>query len=133
MIRITLIELALVATPFLLFFAYRALIAGMRQKAGREAAVNEAPYQILFLSGAAFALVALFIVVVLGNRADEDPRDMVYIPPMVVGGEVQPGFFLPREEAVERGLVEARERDDDFDPDTPNVQPDTRPDAEPAP
>ena len=128
MIRITLIEMALVATPFLLFLLYRVVVTAKRDEHGGT--LDETPYQILFLSGAALTLVVL-VAIVLVRHHDGEPRDQVYIPPQVVDGEVQPGFMLPREEAIARGLIEDRELDEDFDPDTPNTP--RTPSDEPSP
>lgn len=107
MIRITLLEISLLAAPFLLYFIYRALVA--RSRAGApDGTVNETPYQVLFLAGSAVALASLVTVVLLGRDEErgQATRDQVYIPPRVVDGEVVPGQFLSREEAISRGLVE---------------------------
>jgi hypothetical protein len=129
MIRVTLIELALVATPFLLFFLYRAIVTSRR--AGSGEAINETPYQILFLSGSAVALASLVAVVLIGRGESDTDRTQVYIPPRVVDGQVVPGFVISREDAIAQGLIEARPRDQDFDPDTPNDAGDGEPDAPP--
>src|SRR5690606_26646165 len=98
MIRITFVELALVATPFLLYFLYRGLVGARRTEAGE--AIDETPYQVLFLAGSAVALVSLVVVVLLRN--DDTPsgagsrEDRVYIPPHVVEGEVRPGRYMSR-------------------------------------
>jgi hypothetical protein len=108
MIRITFLELALIATPFVLFFLYRAAVGTRRTQSGD--AVDETPYQILFLTGSAVALAALVAAVLLG-RDSPDPavsRDQVYVPPRVVDGELQAGFFVTREEAIARGLIVSR-------------------------
>lgn len=117
MIRVTAIELALVATPFVLFLCYRAILAARRAEAGHP--IDETPYQILFLSGAALALVALVTVVLL-RRDHFGPHDQVCFPGEVVDGEIEPAFCVTREEAIARGLIEDVEPDEDFDPDTPN-------------
>jgi hypothetical protein len=117
MIRITLIELALVATPFLLFFLYRAMVSARRTESGE--ALDETPYQLLFLSGSAVALAALVAVVLLG-------RDQVFVPPSVVDGEVVPGYFISREDAIAQGLIARTLRDPDAGPD---AAPDAGPDA----
>ena len=67
MIRITLIELVLVATPFVLFFLYRTIIGAKRAEHGGT--LNETPYQILFFAGAAFSLVALIALRIGGEPA----------------------------------------------------------------
>ncbi len=122
MIRITFVELVLVATPFLLYFLYRAVVGARRSETGE--AIDETPYQILFLAGSAVALASLVVVVLL--RPEDDPRsartrDQIYIPPQVVDGEVRPGHFISREEAIAQGLVEDLPADRDFDPDTPDA------------
>jgi hypothetical protein len=118
MIRITLVEIALVATPFLLFFLYRALVSARRAEGGE--AINETPYQILFLSGSVIALASLVAVVLLGRDDEDGGRDQVFIPPHVVDGEVIPGRLLSRDEAIAEGIIEGGASDQDFDPDTPN-------------
>lgn len=107
MIRVGLIEIVLLATPFLLYWLYRALV-GRKKQASESGEINETPYQILFLTGSAVALASL-VAVVLIEQGDHGQavRDRVYIPPRVVDGEVVPGYFLSREEAIARGLVEA--------------------------
>jgi hypothetical protein len=120
MIRITLIEIALVATPFLLFFLYRAMVGARRTQTGE--AVNETPYQILFFTGSAVALAALVAVVLLGrpDSGAATSRDQIYIPPRTENGQVIPGYFISREEAIARGLIEDRPRRRSEDPEAPD-------------
>lgn len=115
MIRITLLELALLATPFLLYFLYRAVVGRRRSAAGAD--VDETPYQILFLTGSAVALAALVAAVLLGREeTDTTTRsDLIYVPPRVVDGRSEPGHFIPREEAIASGLIE----DEGESPDAP--------------
>lgn len=112
MIRITIVELALVATPFLLYFAYRVVVNTRRAADGGP--IDETPYQILFLTGSAVAMIALVASVIL-NRNEADPREQIYIPPRVVDGELVQGHFISREEALEQGLI--HEGDRYFNPD----------------
>jgi hypothetical protein len=112
MTRATLAEIALLATPFLLFFLYRAMVASRRAQTGAE--VNETPYQILFFAGSALAVLALVGTVLsergaTPNRASS--RDEVYIPPRVVDGQVQAGRFVTRDEAIAQGLIKDRPED----------------------
>jgi hypothetical protein len=105
MIRFGLVELALLALPFLLFFLYRAVVDRRRVEAG--GAINETPYQILFLTGSAVALASLAAVVLLSREEHgQSARDRIYVPPRVVDGEVVPGYFITREDAIARGLIE---------------------------
>jgi hypothetical protein len=109
MIRVGIIEIALIATPFLLFWLYRAVVG--RKKAEADGVINETPYQILFLTGSAVALASLVTVVLLGrdDERGQAARDRVYVPARVVDGEVVPGYFVTREEAIARGLIEPDE------------------------
>jgi len=124
MIRVTLLEFMLVATPFLLFFLYRVLVNA--QNASSDQPIDETPYQILFFVGAAGALAAL-VVVVLTREAPSNPRDLVYVPSHSENGEVVAGHFITREDAIARGLVAPRggeaesapESADDADGDPP--------------
>jgi len=119
MIRISIVELALVAAPFLLYFLYRAMVGARQAETGE--AVDETPYQIMFFSGSAAALAALVLIVLFGHNDDgaATSRDEVYVPAHAVDGRVEPGYFISREEAIARGLVEAGPRYADDDPDQP--------------
>lgn len=114
MIRITFLEVALIATPVLLFFLYRMLIGAERARG--DGRVNEGPYQALFLVGAALSLAALAIVVLTREKPDET-LDMVYVPPHTENGEIVEGQFMPRSEAIARGLVDPDGRPASEDPD----------------
>lgn len=73
-----------------------------------EAAANDAspeelaeyeistPWLRLILAGVALLLVGLIISTLLGGR--DDP-DSVYQPPREVDGEIQPGRFVPKDQA----------------------------------
>lgn len=102
MIRVTALEILLVATPFVLFFLYRMLVNTKR--AGSDEPIDETPYQILFFVGAATALAAL-VIAVLTRDTPANPRDLVYVPPHSENGEIIEGYFVTREEAIAQGLI----------------------------
>ncbi|MCG8442216.1 MAG: hypothetical protein MI723_10445 [Caulobacterales bacterium] len=118
MLRVTIIEIALIALPFVLYLAYRWIVGSRRRAAGGT--LNETPYQLLFFSGAALSLVALVTLVLLRGGDDSPARDRVYVPPQAVDGRIVRGHFITREEAERRGLVEREDGEapaDESDPD----------------
>lgn len=133
MIRITLVELALVATPFLLYFLYRGIV-GVQRAASAEP-IDETPFQILFLAGSALALGSLVVVVLLGRgqgSCSAGAGDQVYVAPRVVDGEVEPGRCISREEAIAEGVIEDLPEDRYFDrtePDGGGARDDPSPEA----
>ncbi len=92
MFRMTLIELGLAATPFVLFFAVRAIIRSRRRVVGED--LNDAPYQILLMIGATLAVGALVWQVL--NRDEPANTGKIYIGPRVVDGELVPGHFVDK-------------------------------------
>lgn len=111
-----LIILLLMALPFVVFFAYRALVGSRRKAVGAQ--FNETPYQLLFLIGAAIVAAALVITVVAGNQDAQDNAGLIYVPPRVVDGEMMRGEYITREEAVRRGIIDSVEDERPPDPET---------------
>lgn len=102
MIRVTVLEFLLVATPFALFFLYRTLVNAKRS--GSDEPIDETPYQILFFVGAVCAL-AVLVVAVLMRDTPVNPRDLIFVPSHAENGEVVKGHFITRDEAIARGLI----------------------------
>lgn len=103
MTRLLLIQILLLATPFILFVIYRLFVASRRRALGRN--INETPYQFLLFIGAASALGALGYLALTSTEATH--RDEVYVPARFENGMRHPAEWISREEAVERGLIRA--------------------------
>jgi hypothetical protein len=89
MIRITLIEIASFLLPFLLFFIWR-------WQSGSEEKLTATPALRLAFAGAALAVIAMIVMVVIDASSAGHEGDQ-YVPPRVVDGRVVPGHFVPRD------------------------------------
>lgn len=103
MTRLLLIQILLLATPFVLFVIYRLFVASRTRALGRN--INETPYQFLLFIGAASALGALGYLALTSTEATH--RDEVYVPARFENGVRHPAEWVSREEALERGLIRA--------------------------
>lgn len=93
MIRITLIEIASFLLPFLLFFIWR-------WQSGAEEKLTATPALRLAFAGAALAVIAMIVMVLIDSSFAGHEGDR-YVPPRVVDGRVVPGHFVSREEEEE--------------------------------
>lgn len=100
MLRFLFLIAALFAAPFIAHALWR-IGQGLRPEAdGAEGAENagqpQVPVQVLALTGAGLALIAVFVLAVLGSG--ETGRDGVYTPPRLEGGRIVPGEIRQAEE-----------------------------------
>lgn len=102
MLRISLIQLASFLLPFIIFFVWRWQLSAERP-------LNATPTLKLAAIGAALAVVAMLVMVML-DAADSGRAGDRYVPPRVVDGRVVPGHFIPAGEA-EGEAEEDAERD----------------------
>ncbi|MGF1461922.1 MAG: DUF6111 family protein [Maricaulaceae bacterium] len=98
MLRITLVQLALLAAPFAAFFAYRAV---MNWVWAHNLKQKEPPMQLLIIAGCILAVVGLAATAVFSN----DRQDGALAPARLENGEIVPGRI---ETTQERHLSEER-------------------------
>ncbi|MBR9824716.1 MAG: hypothetical protein GYB36_02800 [Alphaproteobacteria bacterium] len=89
MIRITLLQVASFLLPFVLFFLWRL-------QTSSEAALKPTPVLKLSAAGAGLAVLSMIGLVVFDSLNGGHAGDC-YIPPQVVDGEIQPGYFTDGE------------------------------------
>lgn len=93
MVRITIIEILSFLLPFGLFFLWRMVSTS-------AAAAKPAPVLKLAAAGAATAVVVMIGLVLLDSSRGGHEGDQ-YVPPRMVDGEIQPGYFIRSGEAEE--------------------------------
>ena len=93
MVRITIIEILSFLLPFGLFFLWRTVSTS-------EAAARPAPVLRLAAAGAATAVVVMIGLVLLDSARGGHEGDQ-YVPPRLVDGEIQPGYFIRSDGAGE--------------------------------
>jgi len=87
MMRLSLIELAFLSLPFLIFFSYRGFLIRHRQMDGE--AFSPVPYHKLFIAGGVISIL-VFVVLFFGNEKITDGQ---YIPAHMEDGQLVPGEF----------------------------------------
>lgn len=89
MVRITLLQLVLFSTPFILFFLYRGFI--LRHRRAEGAAFDPAPYHLLFIAGGVLVFASLIFMAL----SQEKQRNVDYVPAHLENGKVVSGKFIP--------------------------------------
>ncbi len=87
MIKMTMVELAFFAIPFLIFFAYRWFLLRHRKMEG--AAFSPVPYHKLFVAGGVLSILVFFVLAF----SNEKITDQQYIPAHMKDGKLIPGGF----------------------------------------
>jgi len=105
MLRLTLIEIASFALPFLIFLIWR-------WQSEHDELSHPTPVMKLAVIGAGIAVVLLLSLALYAGSGNGHKGEQ-YVPPRVVDGEMIPGHFIPVEEEapVEENLPE-----EDIDP-----------------
>lgn len=93
MLRMTLMELAAFALPFLLYFIWR------NSRWSTDAADNDRPAFPIVPVAAAGLVVSLIVLTILVFLDDSSSGDGVYIPPHIEDGQIIPGRFEPADPA----------------------------------
>lgn len=96
MLRFLLLIAVLFAAPFIAYTLWRIVQGHGIGEGGPDAAL---PVQALALTGAGLALIAVFVLAVLGEG--DTARDGVYMPPRLEGGRIISGEIRPAEEPAE--------------------------------
>lgn len=107
MVRITLLQIASFLLPFALFFLWRL-------QTSSDAALKPTPVLRLSAIGAGLAVASMIVLVVIDSAGGGHAGDC-YIPPRVVDGEIQPGYFV-------EGECETPGAQNPDEPDEPGVQ-----------
>lgn len=94
MLRMTLLELAAFALPFLMYFLWR------NSRWSADDADNDQPAFPIVQVAAAGLVVSLIVLTVLVFLDDSSSGDGIYIPPHIEDGQVVPGRFEPADPAV---------------------------------
>lgn len=90
MIRILLLQIASFLLPFILFVIWR-------WQRTSDKPVQPTPVLKLSAAGAVLVVITMVILVLLdSSRAGHEGQD--YIPPRLVDGEIQPGYFVDSDE-----------------------------------
>ena len=95
MIRITIIEILSFLLPFGVFFLWR-------WQSNSEAALKPTPVLRLAAMGAALAVLVMIALVMFDSAKGGHEGDQ-YVPPRLVDGEIQPGYFIRSDDTSDDG------------------------------
>lgn len=88
-----LLELAVMALPFILYYGYRNFL--LRHKREDGADFSPIPYHRLFAIGLGLALIVFVIAALTGDRV----REGKYVPAHMENGKLVPGEVVPHKPA----------------------------------